>query len=82
MKQHLVGIGLVLLGIGCTATGVAKAVPQTCPQDPNFYHVYEVRHPDRPGTPSPTFVRHVRKDEWDRAHGIVPSRHGASTRGT
>ena len=80
MKPYLLGVVVLLLELGCSGVGTAHAMPETCPQDPNFYHVYEVR-PDRPGSPQPTYVRHVRKDEWDRAHGIVPRRPGASTRG-
>ena len=67
--RRLTGGALCLLAAGCAAV---KGVPAACPADPAFYHVY-ARKPSQPQSPNPTYVRHVRKADWDRGQAACQS---------
>lgn len=58
---------LLLASAGCATRA---GIPATCSEDPNYYHVYEQRS-SKVTSPGPAYVRHVRKDEWNRGHGVV-----------
>ena len=49
-----------LLVVGCASE---RSVPETCPENPDYYHVWK-RKSSKPGSPHPTYLLHVRKENW------------------
>jgi hypothetical protein len=60
VKTFVAAILLVFLVAGCTSR---RCLPDTCPENPDYYHVYGPG-PTQPQKVNPLYLRHVRKEDW------------------
>jgi hypothetical protein len=59
--KTFVAVAILLVMVAGCASG--RRLPETCPEDPDYYHVY-APGPTQPQKVNPTYLRHVRTEDW------------------